>query len=176
MMELRTTSPPRLITPMNAVKPNGLCVTNRPSAAPGNAKGNAAITINAIGQRAELQQQDEEDQHQADCQRSAHLAKGFTLVFIFAAILDAIPLWQLQVIDLLFDIGQDLAGKPASIREGAYRQSADTVAAHNPARMPLRRDRCDRTVWELEHRLPAKACKYRKYSESSDAGRHPDEG
>ena len=76
--------------------------------------------------------------NQADSERIAHLAKGLALVFILAAILDAISGRQLQVADLLFGIGQDLAGKPAFTGESAYRQGAHTVAAHDPAWMPFR--------------------------------------
>ena len=45
IIALRTTTPPKLTIPMNAVKPKGLRVSSSPITAPGSANGMAAMTM-----------------------------------------------------------------------------------------------------------------------------------
>ena len=90
-----------------------------------------------VDQGAELEEQNQKDQHQAGDERVAHFTEGLLLVFVFTAKFDAVAWRQLHGVQLFARVAQNLARQAVIAGEGAHRQCADAVSAHNPARLPL---------------------------------------
>ena len=94
-----------------------------------------------VNQGTELEEKNQEDQHQADEQRIPHLAGNLLLVLGLAPVIDAVARRQRHRVELFARVGKNLTGQAVAAWKGAHTERADAVSAHDPARLPIRRER-----------------------------------